>query len=426
MDTEYLKKVGMYVLGAIISIGLVFYFGYHIWNSFAREIETVAAVRQSYEEVIEAQGYIFRTETVISGTGGAKSVVPSASEGEHIRKGGSVAVMYSEFSPETVARIAEIDEQIALISRYKDAGDVSLKDTSGIDGEIEGILSEIRGLSDGGDAGGAVSLRPSLVATVGERTMLTGGYADPEGEIEELKSERASLLSDLGSVLGTVHTPVSGYYYSEADGYEEIFKAEELSDISLKELRELVAMEPGEAGNGGKTVTKSRWYLVCMVEESEKNTYKAGDKCSVRFRNTDMSLEMSVENVLYDKEGAAVVLSSNMMPEGFDFYRTQDVELMKKEFSGLAVPAGAVRMINGETGVYILDVATVSFRSVEILHISDNTYIVKLTDGVSDEDVEETEGDGAEAETEGAPPLRLHDIIIVEGKGLYEGKIIGN
>jgi len=34
MDTEYLKKVGLYVLSAIASIGIVFYLGYHIWQSF--------------------------------------------------------------------------------------------------------------------------------------------------------------------------------------------------------------------------------------------------------------------------------------------------------------------------------------------------------------------------------------------------------
>ena len=63
MDTEYLKKVGIFVVSVVLSIGILFYFGYHIWHSFTREIETVAATQVTHMETIEAEGYIFRTET---------------------------------------------------------------------------------------------------------------------------------------------------------------------------------------------------------------------------------------------------------------------------------------------------------------------------------------------------------------------------
>ncbi len=418
MDTEYLKKVGIYVLCAVLCVGLVFYFGYHIWHSFTKEIETVAATQISYEEAIETEGYIFRTESPIAGAASAKSVVPTVSEGEHIRKGGAVAKMYSDFSPDTVAKIAQIEKQIELLSKYSDTESISLKDTQGIDSEIRAVLSDIRGLSDRGDAKDAVELRQALVSAVGERAVLTGGYADTKSEIDALTKKKNSLIGELGSMLGTVHTPVSGFYYSEADGYEEVFSADLLEDIGISDLRELLKSEPGEKSSAGKTVTKSRWYLVCMIDESEKNTYKAGKKCTVKFKNTEISLEMDVDSVLYDKEGAALVLSTNVMPEEFVFQRIQDVEIVKREYTGLNVPAKAVRMINGETGVYILDVSTVSFRKVEILYMTDNSYIVKLPDG--------TQSDEEDEESKKTRDLRLHDSIIVEGKGLYEGRIIGD
>lgn len=416
MDTEYLKKVGIYVLCAVLCVGLVFYFGYHIWHSFTKEIETVAATQMVYEETISAEGYIFRTETPLDNTASAKSVVPTVAEGEHIRKGGAVAKMYSEFAPDTVAKIAQIEKQIDLLSRYANVEDISLKDTKGIDAEIEAILSDMRGFSDAGSARDAVSLRQALVSAVGERAVLTGGYSDPKSEIKKLESEKADLIGGLGSMLGTVHTPVSGFYYSETDGYEEVYSASLLEDIGITELRRVLFASPQEKTSGGKTVTKSRWYLVCMIDESEKNTYKAGGSCTVKFKSTELSLEMDVDTVLYDKEGAALVLSTNTIPEGFDFARMQDVEIVKHEYSGLKVPTNAVRMIGGETGVYILDVSTVSFRKVEILYMTDNNYIVKLPDTVQTDDGEESK----------SRQLRLHDSIIVEGKGLYEGRIIGD
>ena len=422
MDTEYLKKVGLYVLGAILSVGIIFYFGYHIWHSFTKEIETVFATQTTYQESIETQGYIFRTETLLSGASSSQSVVPDVKEGEHIRKSGNVAKIYSGFAPDTVSRIAEIEEQIEMLRRYGADGNVSLKDTESIEKDIFDSLADMREFSDKGNAGGAAAQRQNLVAYVGERAVLTGSYSGIESEITALESEKQTLMANLGSVAGTVSTPVSGYYYSETDGYETVFSADDLADMTLADLRNVLSYPPSETSAAGKTVTKSRWYLVCMVDESEKNTYKAGSTCNVKFKNTEIMLEMTVNSVLYDKEGAAVILTSNRMPEGFDFYRIQDVELVKQEYTGIQVPVEAVRMVDGEIGVYILDVTVVEFRKIDILYTTDDSYIVSET---VDEDEEES-AEGEEEESDETLSLRVHDSIIVEGKGLYEGRVIGD
>ena len=89
---------------------------------------------------------------------------------------------------------------------------------------------------------------------------------------------------------------------------------------------------------------------------------------------------------------------------------------MKAEYTGLKVPASAIRMINGETGVYVLDVVTVRFRTAKIIYSTDNSYIVRLPEDTDEPENEEEEEEGAKK----TPALRLHDNIIIEGKGLYE------
>ena len=419
MDIGYLKKVGIYILSFLLSVGILFYFGYHIWHSFTKEVATEPALQETYEEVLETEGYIFRTETVlenaVSSTG---SVIPNCAEGEHIRKGGELATLYSDYSPDTVARIAEIEEQMAMLEKYKETESVSLKDAAGIDAEIFSVLSKIRGYADSGNAKDAVDLRRSLVAAVGEKAVLMGSYSNIDEEIASLKNEKAALTNKLGSLIRTVHTPVSGFYYSETDGYENVFRSELLEEITLKDLSELLERDPEAKGTAGKTVTVSRWYLVCMLDSAEKNTYKIGGDCSVNFKGANVKIEMKVENILYDDSSTAVILSSTRMPEGFDFRRVQDVELIKAEYTGLKVPAEAVRMIDGETGVFVLDVVTVRFRKVDIIYKTDAAYIVKLP--APAEDTEE------ESEEKKTLDLRLHDNIIIEGKGLYEGRVIGD
>lgn len=426
MDTDYLKRVGLYILSAVLSIGLVVYLGYHIWQSFSTEVETLPAQKITHEQVIEASGVIFRTENLIENTLSAKSVIPSAREGEHIRKNGEVAKLYSDFSPDTVSRISQIEDQIALLSTIKSESGMSLQDTAKTDKEIFSVLSMIREYSAEGNAKKAVDLRKELISSVSKRALLTGSYSDIDSQIAALEKEKAELVGRLGSLIGTVYTPTSGFYYSETDGYEEIFQASLLEGITLTDLRSLLDSQPANLQCAGKTVTLSRWYLVCMMDEREKNTYAPGSTCKVSFKGNDMTLNMDVENVLYDKDGACIILSSDRMPEGFDFARNQDVELVKCEYSGIKIPLNAVRMINGRTGVYILDVSTVSFREINIIYKTENYYIAEMPDDtyILPED------DGADApisEDESyVPPLRLYDSIITEGTGLYEGMVVGN
>ena len=88
MDTEYLKRVGLYILGALLSIGLVFYLGYHIWRTFTLEVETTPALQTTVQATDEASGYIFRYEVPVSGTVGGGSAVASVRVGESVKAGG--------------------------------------------------------------------------------------------------------------------------------------------------------------------------------------------------------------------------------------------------------------------------------------------------------------------------------------------------
>jgi hypothetical protein len=68
------------------------------------------------------------------------------------------------------------------------------------------------------------------------------------------------------------------------------------------------------------------------------------------------------------------------------------------------VPQKAVRNINGQTGVYVLDRYVVRFRRISILGEENGMYICDPT-------------------LEGEDCLKLYDSIIVEGRNLYDGKV---
>lgn len=439
MDTDYLKKVGLYILSALGAIGLIFYFGYHIWHSLTREVETQPVTKITTERTLEADGYIFRSEIPVYYTSSGGSVVPTAAEGEKINVGGSIAGVYSGSSPDVVSHIRELEDQIALLTSCKEGGVSASKDSASIDRDINSALSGIREAAGKGNALDAVALRPSLLGAVNKRALLTGSDTGIGADISALENEKKELVSRLGSCLENVYAEQSGYYYSTVDGYERIFDPSLLKDITFDETVQLL-QSPAEAQTGrcaGKIVTSSVWYTVFKADRKYAGIFTAGEECSVKFKSNETTLKMDIESVLESGDEAVFILSTNYVPSGFDYTRVQGIELIETEYTGLRVPAGAVRIVDGETGVYILDGSTVRFRAISVLYRGDGICIAdadpdgkaaedggedETSDGTETVDTDEADSEDGESKT---PWLRLHDTIIVSGKGLYDGRVIG-
>lgn len=427
MDTEYLKRVGLYILGAVLSIGLVLYFGYHIWRSVTKEVETQPVTKITAQRTVETDGYIFRSESPVFVSGGT-SAVPTVSEGEKVNVGGSIADVYAQSAPDVVAHIAEIEDQIDLLRQSISGKNASSKDSSSIDRDIFSSLSGIRTAAGVGNAGDAVALRAELLSAVNRRGLLTGSVSDFNADITALEQEKASLTASLGSKLQSVSAPSSGFYYSSTDGYEKIFDPALFEEMTYDSVCSLLSSAPEtwEQSCVGKMVTSSVWYTVLRADRKYINTFAAGTFCKVNFKANEMTLDMKVEKVLEGSGEAVFILSTREVPTGFDYTRVQKIELVEAEYTGLRVPVGAVRIVNGETGVYILDGSTVRFRSISVLYRGDGICIVdpgSKDDAGENEDQDTNEDESSEKKTR---RLELHDNLITGGKGLYDGRVIGS
>lgn len=433
MDTEYLKRVGLYILGALLSIGLVFYLGYHIWRTFTLEVETTPALQTTVQATDEASGYIFRYEVPVSGTVGGGSAVASVRVGESVKAGGEVARIYSVASPDIEAKIDETDAQIELLRECSaSSGGVTLKDSATVDREIYSLLGEMRRLGDSGDAAGAVSLRSQFLSLVNKRSLLTSSSSGNfDSEIAALEAKRSELTSKLGTCLQTVTSSAGGYFYPSCDGYETVFDPTVLDSATYASLSLLLSSQPASNGANciGKTVTRPEWYLAVRLDRSYAANFKEGGSCTVVLKSCGETVDMDVYSVTSGADEVILVLTTRYMPENFDFARSQDIEIVKAEYTGLSVPQSALRVADGKTGVYILDGSKVRFCTVDVIYKSDGVCIISEEgDDTEDTDGEDTTdaSDTTDANNNNTERrLRLHDSIITKGKGLYDGRIIG-
>ena len=74
--------------------------------------------------------------------------------------------------------------------------------------------------------------------------------------------------------------------------------------------------------------------------------------------------------------------------------------------SGLKVDKRALRVVDSQTGVYVISGITLDFVTVKVLYSNDDYMICEQTQ--SNDKV-----------------LRLYDEVVVKGRKLYDGKIVG-
>jgi len=415
-DKYYLKRTLITFLTVLLTVGIIIYIAYHIAGSFGASLQLSDAAYETVTRILHADGYIMRHETLLyashTQTG---SVTPAMQDGTRLGIYDKAADIYNNTMPDVLARIREIDEQIALLENNQ-AEKVSVVNTSGLESAIFNNVQDIRLMVENRSYSDATTMRTALLVNILKRDILKGSMTDYNNQLAALQEEKRSLTAQLGECLETVYTPASGYYYADADGYEALFDAEKIDNMTYDEFMTLIDTDPAESTrsmvNVGKIVTDYRWYLACPVSKKEAAALVDGESYSVTFPyNGNKVLTMELYSVIpaLPGEGAILVFVCGTIPENFDFTRMQPVQIGTTEYRGFRVPVSAVRVIDGCEGVYILDQVTVQFRKINIVYEGDGYYI--CTGG----EIEE----GAKYQW-----IQMNDVIITEGINLYVGKVI--
>ena len=412
LDTKYLRTVLAYFLTACAALLLIFYFCYHLFNGFSAGVQTQLATSAAENDVVSLEGYLLRDETVIRSS--QSGVVDYAvADGERVGKGALLAQVYAASDDGSVRRrVMAIDEELALLDASAIGEGVVSSDTSATDEQIDDLLYTIRDNLIDGRYDYARRETDSLLVQLNRREIITGQVQNYNSRIAALTAERAALTARLAGGAQTIRSTTSGYFFYGVDGYESIFDADP-GTLTLDAFDAMRAAEPTASDAAvGKLVNGYVWYLAVPVGKAELDPFTEGETYTVAFPyNYDITLDMTLERVLteIDREDALLILSAGAMPEGFSYLRVQNIEITTRVRDGLRVPAEAIRVIDGQTCVYIVRGGMVELRRVEILLEREGDCIVAA---------------GLEAGEDETPYLALYDEVITAGKGLYEGKVL--
>ena len=349
-------------------------------------------------------GYIFKDEMLLSSNvSGACNY--NYYDGEKIAANRVIADIYGASNQSLSERIAETKKQIEILRASMSLGKLTLSE---VNRKIDLVSNEITKKNAAGDIAAANALSDELLILMAKKDLLSSGKDDYSPEIAVLETQKNNLVAALGVPLESVYTPKAGYFYSETDGFEEIFTVSAAKNLTIADYDRLLTASPNKSPNVvGTLVTSSQWYFATKVPESEAEGFLVGNTYECFF--PDNSHTDAITMKLVEKETAAsqtlLVFYASSLPRSFDTTRTQRMQATRGSYSGFRIPAEVVRAEEGKTFVYIFKEGVAAKREVRILWEQNGYYIVS-------------------SENTGPGMLKLNDLIILNDTKLYENKFI--
>ena len=415
MDVKYLKNVVKYMLSAVLCLILIAYIVYHLAGGFKTEIGTTPATLVTVESTYTTGVTLLRRETVLySPTSGDISYL--FSDGTKVAIRSNVAEVYPQNgSYEIRQRIMEIDLAIRLLERSNMSDAEKRTDTASTDMIIRKDIYKLLDSIDKGNISAAHTLSDDLLVQLNRRRIITKNVLNYNGKIAMLKKEKETLSGSVSGSESTVQTPSGGYFYSTLDGYENILSSENIDKMSYSEYLTLVS-RPAEDLNVsdkgypvGKIVTDHLWYVACEIDIDDLHNYETDKDYSIKFPyNNDTAITMTLYHILSEvgSDTAVLIFETGTLPANFNYLRHQTVQIVSEYYTGCRIPISALRVVNGQAGVYVLHGSKIVFKRIEPLYEYDG-YIISADKSADD-----------------ASYIAKNDFIVTKGKDLYDGKII--
>ena len=160
----------------------------------------------------------------------------------------------------------------------------------------------------------------------------------------------------------------------------------------------------------GTLLTSSKWYYITKTSAENAEGFITGVTYDCLFIDNGYQEKIPMKLMSKETDGNQTLLTfyASSLPRDFDITRCQRMEAVKAEYTGLRIPTDIVRVKDGVTYVYILKEGIAREREINILWEQNGYFIISETfEGLS------SRGN-----------LALNDLVILDEKGLYDGKFI--
>ena len=435
MNNPLIRKIG----ATAVAVLLLIYVGYQIYLSQYTGLTTETAMYSTVSDSIDTTGFIIRNEELIR-TNYNGVLNYTLDDGEKTAAGGIIAEVFgSEDDAAAKNRIARIDDELARLTVLENPAEVTSSNPKLIGSQISKKITALLSDMKSGSFSQLTDEKNDLQLLLSQKQIITGAESsdDYAAHMEALRSERAELdLSASGST-GLITAPASGYFIRSIDGYENAVAIEDITELTVSDVR---ALEEGESGSTedakvlGKIAKDIDWYIACVVSENDL----------IRLdRTVNVTLEMpfasseqipaEIVEINRDSETGegALILKCTYMNSELAAARKEPLRIIISSYSGVLVNEKAIHFCDVtayETDNNGNEVETVyeNVKGVFVKYGSRIRFVQVFSDAtVNGYAVCKISLSASEREQlVTSKTIQLYDEVVVEGTDLYDGKML--
>ncbi|MBE6788180.1 MAG: hypothetical protein E7539_00780 [Ruminococcaceae bacterium] len=408
------SKIVKTLLVSLLAVFLLVFVGYQIYSAVYSPYHTETVSELTHENKIELNGMFLRSEENVTAAHKGYIVHYLYSDGQKVGAGGTVAELYaSESDVVNYEKIKELKNLLSLLEESQDQSSVLVTNADQINTQINNKIKEYSQAVYNNDADAIERCKNDLQVLLNRRNIITEKETDFNDYISQVKKEIKTLEGKIKNALKSVYAQKNGNFVISADGFEKTAQYSKLSSLSAAEIEKFINDEAPQSvadNTIGKLITDFDWHYVFMlpIDDSEYHKkIKAGTSLKIRFPDiSEKPVNVIVSSVaLSEEEGKmAVFVKSNQMTGKFCSARREKAELIFSSVKGYRVPKSAIRIVDGEQGVYVVIGQQMMFRKVDVI-FEGNDYVVCSA-------------------ANGSGTLKPFDDVIVKGTDLYDGKTI--
>ncbi len=379
-----------------------------IISSLYMPIKTESAVFYTANDGLKITGQIIREETLV--TNDKAGVLHFLTEdGARVAKNGVIASIYDDASASiTVSKIDVLQSQISDIEDILSYNDIEAANLELINSKITDALGDVVYSGASGNYGEMEDYCETLLSVNNRKQVALGVTTGLAERLTALKSELSALSASLPASKGSVTANQSGYFVSKTDGYENVLTTDDLNKITPEYLSQIKYQETPD-NVIGKIVSDYEWYIAATVPLNDSLKYKEGQNLKIITAvksSPTLSVTVKQINISETEEMAVILFACSDMNSELATVRSGNMTVVNKEYSGLKISKKALRVVDSQKGVYVQNGMQISFVPVEVIY-RDADYII------------------CEKQNENEKYLKLYDRVVVKGKNLYDGKIVG-
>lgn len=432
MNSKKIRTLGAVVLAFLVLL----YVGYQAYQATHQSIRTETAMYGEVSDVLQAQGFILRNETLIDESySGVLSY--RVADGSRVSRGGVIADIFSNESDAASQReLDQLDQEIENLQSLSQTANFYVANPSMLGDQIYSALEGISQLVNENDFSGLNTQKGELQNALIRRQLITGEESaeDYSQRISQLQSQRDTLASQTGSATGSILAPEAGYFISTVDGLENVMDISQVESITVAQAEELLEQQPSSIDAVGKICQDFNWYAVCVFDEDDMVRFEGVEDVylDIPFASTEqIPAKVLARNSDGESGKTAVVFQCSTMDADIAAVRNEAIQVTVNTYSGVLVNERAIRFADveytttDEAGNTVTQVQE-NVKGVYVLYGGQLEFVQVFTDqtvnGYAICRTDLTEEEQSMLVTDST--IQLYDQVVVEGTDLYDGKIV--